>query len=325
MRTKVRSSGILALLVLGLRTAVAPPTIRSQQPGPPTRPHCGVSRRGDTVDVCASATDSDMARLDGMTGIRVIGLGLSMIGYPPAIHDAGFAHLANLHELEEIKLPGDHLTDAALASLSGLSELRVLKMYGTTNFTSAGLAHLAPLTNLRSLTLWDTLITDLRPLRGAAALTNLTLYQSRVTDAGLAGIATSFPHLVVLDLDGLNVPRSRITNAGLAHLASLTNLRSLTLDDTLITDLRPLRGASALTDLALQQSRVTDAGLAGIATSFPHLVSLNLDGSRITDAGLARLEGLVHLTTLSVTGTRVTDVGKIALNTVRPEFSISGR
>ena len=69
---------------------------------------------------------------------------------------------------------GDTATDADLAHLSGLTELRALYLYDT-QVTDAGLVHLAGLTKLRGLSLSDT----------------------RATDAGVAELRRKLPDLYV--------------------------------------------------------------------------------------------------------------------------------
>ena len=63
----------------------------------------------------------------------------------------------------------------------------------------------------------------------AAALTALTLCQTRVTDASLHAIAAHLPNLVYLDLGGCR----QFTAQGVGVLAGLTSLRHLNLHNTL--------------------------------------------------------------------------------------------
>ena len=63
-----------------------------------------------------------------------------------------------------------------------------------------------------------------------AHLSGLTLYGTRVTDAGLAYL-DNLPHLRRLDLGGTHV-----TDAGQARLESLDRLEALKLDHTEIAD-----------------------------------------------------------------------------------------
>ena len=78
----------------------------------------------------------------------------------------------------------------------------------------------------------------------------LDVWDTRVRDALLRGVATTFTGLTSLDMDVCD----RITDAGVAHLAQLTGLTSLDLSECrLITD----AGVAHLRDL-LPRCRVCD-------------------------------------------------------------------
>ncbi len=59
--------------------------------------------------------------------------------------DAILAHVGRLRRLKQISAGATRVTDAGLAHLAGLSELRMLSFSGTPGLTDAGLAHLASL------------------------------------------------------------------------------------------------------------------------------------------------------------------------------------
>ena len=110
----------------------------------------------------------------------------------------------------------------------------------------------------------------LRGMLGTASrdVRELDLRETRVTDALLRDVATTFTGLTSLKLPGC----SDITDAGLAHLAQLTGLTSL--------------------DLAWCED-ITDAGLKHLA-QLTGLTWLDLRGcERITDAGVAHLRDLL--------------------------------
>ena len=102
---------------------------------------------------------------------------------------------------------GDAVTDASLAHLSGLTNLKVVFLNATA-VTDAGLTHLSGLTNLRGLCLDDT----------------------AVTDAGLAQLAK------LTKLRGLYLNGTAVTDAGLVHLRGLTKLQILSVERTKVTD-----------------------------------------------------------------------------------------
>ena len=121
----------------------------------------------------------------------------------------------------------------------------------------------------------------------------LNVQGTRVTDAWLRGVATTFTGLASLDLGC----REGITDAGLEHVGKLSNLATL--------DLR--------------HDKFTDAGLAHLAR-LPGLTSLNLHKCRrITDAGLAHVAKLSNLTTLDLSFcTGITDAGLAHLRDLLP-------
>jgi len=170
--------------------------------------------------------------------------------------------------------------------------------------------------------------TGLVHLRGAKGLTELKLDQTGVTDAGLVGLK-DWDHLRSLTLP------QHVTDAGLLHLAKLTKLERINLTSLTGVNgpgLAGLKNATALTELDLTNSAVTDAGLEGIKdwghlrvlklpkgttdAGLAHLTGLKAltvlqawDAEGITDTGLARLKGLGNLENLDLGGTRISDAG----------------
>jgi hypothetical protein len=86
------------------------------------------------------------------------------------------------------------VTDAGLARLSSLDELRTLTLQ-VTKVTDAGLVHLASLHKLRDLNLCHTQITDagLERLGPLHELRRLGLSETPVTEAGKNAFAASHP------------------------------------------------------------------------------------------------------------------------------------
>ncbi len=77
-----------------------------------------------------------------------------------------------------------------------------------------------------------------------------------------------------------------------------------------------LRGLTALTQLALAETDLTDAGLAAVSGT-PALTELRLSSTRVTDAGLAALAGLRKLGSLHLESTEVTGPGLAHLSGTR--------
>jgi hypothetical protein len=130
--------------------------------------------------------------------------------------DAGLAHLANLRNLRRLYLEcAQDITDAGLSYLKDLKHLEYLSLYQT-GISDAGLVHLKDLRSLRELQFAENRITDagLAHLRSLSRLEFLELRVAGLSDAALAHLC-ALPKLKRLDL------------AGGGHLASCECLKRL--------------------------------------------------------------------------------------------------
>ena len=130
---------------------------------------------------------------------------------------------------------------------------------------------------------------------------------SKVTDADLRHL-NHFPHLKEIEFGGREMDANGkrvdqgvilVTDRGLEHLAGLTSLTQLALDDT----------------------EITDAGL-GQSAGLTELEYLGLEGTHVTDAGLVHLSGYTKLTGFSVDRTSITDRGIQKLSDTLPYLPI---
>ncbi len=123
--------------------------------------------------------------------------------------------------------------EAALANVRGLTQLKILWLWGRRNTVSdAWIVNLKALTQLKELTLGNIKITDagLESLKDLTQLQRLVLAETKVTDAGLV-------HLEDLTrLQYLFLTKNNVTDAGLVHLRGLSKLRYLNLENTNVTD-----------------------------------------------------------------------------------------
>jgi hypothetical protein len=193
----------------------------------------------------------------------------------------------------------DHLTDEALAHLSGFPRLQVLRLKGS-QASDQGLAHVGKLKELRRLWLFDSFdVTDVgvAHLAGCRNLELLYLNHSQVGDEGLR-VLSRLPRLTELLLQG-----NRCTDLGLAHVGQMRQLKTLWLGDA-----------------AAHNPNITDAGLIHLAT-LPKLEELYLDNTAITNAGLVHLQGATALKTLSLRDTLVSDAS--ALQKALPQCRIA--
>jgi len=134
-------------------------------------------------------------------------------------------------------------TGASLAPISaGAMTYRFTALNVAKEFGDSGLAPLAPL---------------------ADKISSLDLARTKVTDAGLAGLAG------MKNLTELHLENTGIGDAGLDHVKGLTGLEYLNLYGTKVTDtgLAKLNGLTKLKSLYLWQSTVTKNGVAALKKS----------------------------------------------------------
>jgi serine/threonine protein kinase len=106
-----------------------------------------------------------------------------------------------------------------------------------------------------------------------------------------------------------------LTDDSLARFRHCFRLENLALNATRITDagLEHLASLSTLRDLSLSGTIVSDAGLKHLA-ALTRLNSLDLNRTLVSDAGLlAHVNALARLTSLSLADTQITDAGLPAL------------
>jgi len=135
---------LINLLVLGTLNCSAVESARGQQRPP-------VVRHGDKVVISPDATDADLAVLSTMRGVKII----SFEGGPNKrrshITDDGLGNFEGLSELEILRLPEANITDAGVAHLKQLTQLRELWLDFNRQITDAGLRDLSALKKLRVL------------------------------------------------------------------------------------------------------------------------------------------------------------------------------
>lgn len=155
----------------------------------------GLDLDGHVVSVNLSKGEAD-AVMDEVGRIdRLVNLNLNQSD----VTDASLAHLKGLTNLRGLWLNNDRITDAGLVHLKGLTGLQGLYL-GCTGITDSGLAHLEGLTNLTELSIHTTKVTDsgLVHLRRMTKLRTLRIRSTAVTDAGLEDLKTFLPRISIV-------------------------------------------------------------------------------------------------------------------------------
>jgi Leucine-rich repeat (LRR) protein len=244
------------------------------------------------VDLRSSwATDTDLAELAGMTGLKQLDLSLSRVSdhglrslrtapgivdlnlyYAEQITDEGMSAVKEWKQLKRLNLRGTKITDNTLEILTTVPSLESLDI-GFAEITDVGLDHLALLQNLRELTIGGNKLTDdgVQLLRQLPQLTYLDLSGSQRTDSGLWSVL--------------------LTDGGLESVATLTELQELRIGGTSVSarGLEKLKGLSKLVELNLQRcKRVGDDSIPVLST-FGKLRVLDIKDTAITEQGIAQL------------------------------------
>ena len=111
----------------------------------------------------------------------------------------GVGHLSEVEKLESLTLCGNAIGVGGFAHLGKLTRLRYLNLEST-HCTDHDVALLIPLANLTDLDLgYNPGVTDsgLRHLIGLRKLAGLRLYETKVTDDGVAELKKALPRLSV--------------------------------------------------------------------------------------------------------------------------------
>ncbi|HZL86767.1 MAG TPA: hypothetical protein VFB96_00205 [Pirellulaceae bacterium] len=160
---------------------------------------------------------------------------------------------------------------------------------------------------------------DLATIIEPAAIRNLSLGRTAVTDAGMKHLA-GCTNLAWLDLS-----LTRVGDEGLALVKDARQLKQLFLEGTRISDasLRMIGGLKELEELDLSAVKISDDALAPL-TNLKKLKVLYLTNSPLTDKCLTHLKTLKQLETLETTGTKITPAGlqNLKLSLPRLKFQI---
>ncbi len=238
-------------------------------------------------DASATATLTDLGaqvtHTDGVT-TKVFFKDCSKLG------DAEFRLIGQLKDLKSLTLYGQckGLTDETLPHLSGLTNLEELGTDGI-QVSDAGLAKLTALTNLRSLSLFHPSFgmkgfdgSGFAALKSLPKLERLTIAGTPFNDKGMAAITE------IKQLRDFRTWHTYQTPAGNESLTKLPELRSLWLGQRL----RRYDGGSNAVSL--------DDSTFDVLTKLKTLESLTLDEARLSLTALRRLKELPRLKKLEL-------------------------
>ena len=237
-----------------------------------------------TLQECTWLTDADLKHLAQLPQLTTLSL------MRVSVSDKGLAHLAELPLLSELRLVHTDVAGHGLKHLHG-GKLRRLEVHGLKPTQSS-----------------------LASLDGFEALTELVVRCQSVNLAEFSSVST------LSRLESLDVRLcSGLDDSFVAGLSPLSGLRSFWFDSRGFTDtqLKTLCRLTALQEVDLNHSAVSNEGLSDLAT-LPELRTLCLNGCpAVTDEGLRRLTAAPELESLFLTHTGVTGTGLADLTSLK--------
>ncbi|HEY9775343.1 MAG TPA: hypothetical protein V6C81_16370 [Planktothrix sp.] len=171
--------------------------------------------------------------------------------------EPGFALIAQLHDVQRLRLTGASFDNKWLHYLTGLQNLEELGIEKT-SVTSEGVKQLSSMKQLRVLNLKETAVDDQAMKYLPPGLTRLDLSQTSVTDAGMSDLRKC---TTLLDV---NLMEDDISDRGIEIIAYPPDYRILALQATKITDkcMPAIGKLSDLVFLDISRTAVTDKGLS---------------------------------------------------------------
>jgi hypothetical protein len=263
-------------------------------------------------DKKALLTDDDMDIIARYTSLESLEL------YGAEITNAGLAKLTNLSQLRRLFLGGTRVDGKGLPLLANFPKLEVLQLPGGLR-QAAELVPLVQLKNLQRVGL-STHEIEGRPFEIFAQLPQLRrLPYAPRSNEELKQIA-GFKHL-----ESLATIPGTIDDQGMVHIGGLTSLTHLGLSPAPITDagLAELSQLVELKWLSLSQTNITDEGLRHLS-QMKKLETLELEGTKVTDAGLQHLRSLTSLRQLVLPKRKFDGQGLGALGSDAPLQKLGG-
>jgi formylglycine-generating enzyme required for sulfatase activity len=231
-------------------------------------------------------TDATLLTVGALTGLTELNLhgctGISPSGFPP---------IGKLHRLRSLNLQGTAAGDEAVAALSGVPRIEILRI-GSPNLTDQGLAEISKLFSLQNLYIETCLGTDegVRHLGRINRLRQLDLGAPAMTGSSLGALAK------LPELNDLRLRSPALTDVIFELFASAKSLRKLRLTErgwqppsALSNEgLLAIAPATWLTELWLPRNdtAITEEGMEELKTLMPktNVISYTVDWERPEEA-----------------------------------------
>lgn len=259
---------------------------------------------------CLWACNRQITNLDGLQSATNL---VSLYLNDNAITDLN--PLRGLTRLRELELYGNCIAD--LSSLAGLTKLTCLVLGGSlaTNYSSLsdltnlthftvreggmrGMDFMTNLVNLSSLALWQNGIEDVSSLTGLTVLSRLDLRWNSITNTSVV-----LPHLT--NLTSLYLDGTSLSNV--PPLQKLGRLSLLSLSQNHISDLSPL---VSLTNLTYLSANVNPISNLEPISNLPNLIGLELHGNSISNVGF--MTALHQLNYANLAYNSISNLGPLA-------------
>ena len=263
----------------GLKTVAAMPHLE------------GVIIKGDDI------TDAGLKHVAGCKSLDSV----TVLG-GKKITDAGVKELAALPKLQTLFLGFMTLDGSGLAAFAGSSTLTSLTLDYIDGFTDDGARHIAKLPNLNELKIGSGFGEKKLTAAGIQAIVDARLpakfdFDKKLMDDALftslvkkgwlygptpPGAKDKRP-ATAADVKSISIDGSKVTDKGFAAVLDCTNVTSLFLANTGITDesLKKMGSFKQLDYLALEKTKVTAAGLEAVAAA--PLKHVALQGCELTE------------------------------------------